>query len=92
MPGDHVTNSKGKDLLNFFGRDEDFLLNSPGTRTFISMNPQGSSGIDLSITAGAIASKLEIPWVIYKAASRAPPTVLFHDSQLRASSRWIVLS
>lgn len=61
--GDHTANPKGKELLNFLTKDDNYFLSSPGTRTFISMNPQGSSVIDLCIAAGAVTSKLGIPRV-----------------------------
>ena len=62
--GDHVQNPKGKELLHFLESKEEFLLSSPGTRTFRSMNPPGSSVIDLSISAGSVTAKLGNPWTI----------------------------
>ena len=57
--GDHRDNSKGKELQNMLDSKQDYYLSSPGMPTFVSLNPAGSSVIDLVISAGNISSQIQ---------------------------------
>ena len=58
--GDHVNNGRGK-CLSEFTRIQDFVLCSPGYRTFLSPN-NGGSIIDLLLAFGDITEKIVSQW------------------------------
>lgn len=58
--GDHVLNYKGRELGNFVDSHSEFVVHSPGSRTFQSINPAGFSVIDLAISAGFLSDQLNL--------------------------------